>query len=123
MSPRRSLLVVDDDEDIRWSVAQALSEEGYEVAEACHGGAALELLHSGWRPDAILLDMMMPVMDGPTFRREQLKHAELASIPVVVFTANGSAREASERLEATGALAKPVALDELLAMIAEVLSR
>ena len=76
-----SILVVDDDPDIRTSLAEILGDEGYRVAGARNGREALDYLRRRTRPSLILLDMMMPDMDGWLFRREQQKLPELASIP------------------------------------------
>jgi CheY-like chemotaxis protein len=83
-----ALLVVDDDPDIREMLAIALEGEGYAVRCAGNGQEALQTLE-GWRPNAILLDLSMPVMDGLTFRARQLDNERLAAIPVVVLSANG----------------------------------
>ncbi|HYO51868.1 response regulator [Archangium sp.] len=115
MISERTILVVDDDSDIRGSVADALEEEGYRVVCASNGKDALHLLRDErLRPDLILLDMMMPEMDGWAFRGEQRKDAELASIPVVVFTAYGVPSETANQLGAAGFLKKPPRLDDLL---------
>jgi CheY-like chemotaxis protein len=108
------ILVVDDDDDVRSTVAEALEDEGFEVATAANGAEALKLLVDGLFPDAILLDMMMPEMDGWGFRAEQQKRTEIAAIPVVVFTAYGFSREVSEEMGAQGHLRKPLRLADLL---------
>ena len=114
----RSIMVVDDDDDIRRSVADALEEEGYVVSTASMGRDALRLLKdSGVRPDIILLDMMMPDMDGWAFREEQEKDPELASIPIIVFTAYGAPKETAQQLRAAGYLRKPPRLSELLSTV------
>ena len=66
---------------------QLLRGAGYDAVGAPNGQAALDLLRSGIRPRAILLDLMMPVMDGWAFRREQLRDPQLAHIPVIVLSA------------------------------------
>lgn len=108
------VLVVDDDADVRGTVADALAGDGFEVLTAANGLEALNALRDAILPDMILLDMMMPEMDGPAFRAEQLKQPALARIPVVVFTAYGVPRETAERLGAHGYLKKPTRLDDLL---------
>ena len=114
------ILVVDDDADVRGTVAEALDEEGFEVATAENGAAALKMLLAGARPDVILLDMMMPEMDGWAFRAEQQRHPEIAAIPIIVFTAYGVPREIAAQLGAHGFLKKPPRLDELLSAIHQV---
>jgi CheY-like chemotaxis protein len=88
-SPSRRVLIVEDDPAICSSISEALREEGFDVATAAHGRAALELLRTAPRPSAIVLDLMMPVMDGWDFRHEQLRDPALKDIPVVVVTAAG----------------------------------
>src|SRR4051794_23983356 len=82
----RRVLVVDDDVSIRGFLAEALRDEGYEVQTAGNGHDALALLRE-WRPDLILLDLMMPVMDGWAFRTEQRLIPNMADVPVIVLSA------------------------------------
>jgi CheY-like chemotaxis protein len=83
-------LVVEDDETIRESLSDLLRDEGAELVTAANGREALDSLRASTPPDLILLDLMMPVMDGWQFRKEQKKLApELANIPLVVITATG----------------------------------
>lgn len=117
------LLVVEDDRDIRDAVVEILQDEGYEVAAASDGQEALDHLRSGApRPDLILLDLMMPVMSGYQFRQEQLAIPELASIPVLVITADVNARAKVESLKAAGFVQKPLKIQPLLGRVAELLS-
>ena len=89
-APCGGILVVDDDPDIRDSLREVLEDEGYEVATVGNGREALDYLkQASPRPCVILLDLMMPVMDGWQFRREQKLHPEIAEIPLVVITATG----------------------------------
>ena len=83
------VLVVDDDKPVRDALRELLETEGHQVAEAVNGAAALSRLRSGLRPCVILLDLMMPVMDGWDFRSEQLRDSQLKTIPVVIITAAG----------------------------------
>ena len=87
------VLLVEDDASIRESLGETLREEGFDVAMAANGRQALELLRSSSRPSAILLDLMMPVMDGWDFRHEQLHDPSLRDIPVVIVTAVGFSSE------------------------------
>jgi CheY-like chemotaxis protein len=84
-------LVVDDDPDIRDSLREVLEDEGYDVSCVGNGREALDHLQAASpRPCVILLDLMMPVMDGWQFRKEQKKlEPEIANIPLVVITATG----------------------------------
>ncbi len=111
------VLVVDDDDSIREAMSELLVDAGHEVVSAANGKAALDYLRQAPRPPCvILLDLMMPVMDGETFRREQLADPALSRIPVVLLTAAG--RSAAARVPADGVLLKPVTLEDALAAIA-----
>jgi CheY-like chemotaxis protein len=121
MTSDRSILLVDDDPDVRESIGEALEDEGYHVTSASNGKEALRLLKDDHlRPELILLDIMMPEMDGWTFRAEQRKDPELAPIPVLVFTAYGSPKDVAQQLQAAGFLRKPLRLDDLLSAISRV---
>lgn len=80
-------MIVDDDETIRQLLAEILVDDGYNVIEVNEGRAALDYLRREAAPDLILLDLMMPVLDGWSFRQEQLRDPHIARIPVVVMTA------------------------------------
>jgi CheY-like chemotaxis protein len=108
-----AVLIVEDDPDIAETIAMMLTDRGYRTDTAANGREALDRLSRPPRPSLILLDLTMPKMDGREFRRLQLETPELASIPVVVLTADASANRQSE-VSATGWLVKPVALDTLL---------
>ena len=98
-------------------MAQLLTLEGFHAATVANGREALQYLGGSEKPEVILLDLMMPVMDGWEFRAAQLDDAELASIPVVVFSAHHAARQAAGTLGAVTALAKPLDVDELLRVV------
>ena len=103
---RATVLVVDDDHDLREAVVELLEQAGYDAVPVCDGREALDyLLEARKRPSVILLDLMMPVMDGLRFREEQLARAEIADIPIVVMTAHG--RSPAPLLRASGFLRKP----------------
>lgn len=111
----RAVLVVDDDRDVRDTVAEVLQDAGYAVVTAENGRAALALLRGTSRlPSVILLDLMMPTMDGWQFRTEQKKDPRLSPIPIIAFSARGQAGE----LDAAEWLRKPVTLDALLNVVA-----
>jgi CheY-like chemotaxis protein len=118
VAPRPLILVVDDDVDIRNTVAGILEDEGYRVAKAGNGQEALGYLTApdAPRPALILLDMMMPIMDGAAFHERQQQHAQLSAIPVLTFTAFGAPADVSW---AAGRLSKPLRLDALLTMVAK----
>ena len=116
--PGRSILLVEDDPDIREAIHEVLVDEGYDVALADTGLSALERLRGGGRlPDLILLDLMMPVMDGWQFRAEQARHPAWREIPVIVLSAVGNTHEKADSMGALGCLRKPLDIDELLHML------
>jgi CheY-like chemotaxis protein len=116
--PLPIVLVVDDDPDIRDTIAEVLSDEGYPVELASNGREALAVLETDRaKPGLILLDLMMPVLDGWGFMAELQKMPRLAAIPVVVFSAHGANREAIGALGARGFLRKPLQLHELLELV------
>ncbi len=119
---RAHILVVEDDRDIRDSVVEILEDEGYGVSAAGDGLQALELLAAGaQKPDLILLDLMMPRMNGFQFREAQLQHVEHAAIPVAVLTADGNAMEKARTLKADGFLRKPLRIEPLLDVVQRLL--
>ncbi len=109
-----SILVVDDDSDVREAVALSLEDAGHQVATAAHGGEALALLDDGLCPHLILLDLMMPVMDGFEFCARWSADEKLRAIPVVILSADAATQEKARRCGATGFLKKPVKLGQLL---------
>jgi len=116
------VLVVDDESIIRTFLAEGLTDAGYQVLIARDGAEALD---SVWRfhPDAVLLDLLMPVMDGWAFLRERREQPALAAVPVVVLSAAG--REGlhdASALRATAVLPKPLNLDVLSAVLEHVLN-
>ena len=114
------VLVVDDDALIRDTLATALGDEGYMVRVAADGQAALTVCRS-WRPDIIVLDLMMPVMDGPTFRAAQRSIAATAQIPVIVLSAAHDVQRRAAGLDPAAIFTKPFDLGALLDAIATVL--
>jgi len=109
------VLIVEDDEDLREMMAQMLTLEGYEAATAANGREALEYLKEAQTPEVILLDLMMPVMDGWEFRRRQQADPALARVPVIVLSALDPSRAAS--VDAAAFLKKPLDFDHLLALV------
>jgi CheY-like chemotaxis protein len=110
----KSILIVDDDADVREMLSQFFAIEGYRVATAQNGQDALDQLRKGQQTDLILLDLMMPVMDGWQFRVEQQRDPQLAPIPVVVLSAVYNAREKAALLGAVDYMQKPVEFDKLI---------
>lgn len=113
------VLLIEDDPDIRAVMADVLSAEGYCVVEAGDGLEGLERARER-QPDVILLDLMMPKMDGWAFRRAQQADAALAGIPVVVVSAVMADRV--HALRATAHLHKPFDMDELLGVVGRCVS-
>jgi two-component system response regulator MprA len=121
MHDPKTILLIDDDTDTRDVLADALAEEGYRVEVAANGREGLRVLTGEHdRPDAVLLDLMMPEMDGWMFRAEQRKVPALASIPVIAFTAYLLTPDAEEQLGASAILNKPIHLGDLLQTLEKV---
>jgi CheY-like chemotaxis protein len=118
------ILIVDDDADIRFVISELLSDEGYTVAQAANGREALIYLQTAHPlPCVILLDLMMPIMNGFQFREEQLKKPELARVPVLIVTADANAMAKAEALQAAGFIQKPLKIQPLLDTIERLLSQ
>jgi signal transduction histidine kinase len=118
---RRSVLIVEDDHDIRTSLADFLTLEGFEVSTASDGQAALTRLRRGEPPDVVLLDLMMPVMDGWQFRLEQKRDPLLSQVPVIALSANGSPQ--ARAVDAAAFIAKPLDVSVLLSTIERVIAQ
>lgn len=117
---RPTVLVVEDDAGIHDMLDVLLEDEGYIVAHAEHGQAALDYLHSNPPPCCILLDLYMPVLDGWQFHSAQLRDPQLANIPVIVMSAVANALEPLAWFRAAGYLKKPFTLEELLAQLTPI---
>ncbi len=113
LEARSDVLVVDDDADLRRALRNALEPEGYHVALAANGREAWEWLQSAPLPALILLDLMMPVMDGAQFLGLVRTDTRMRSIPVVLATAFGSLAE-PVAAESQGLLAKPFDVEQVL---------
>ncbi len=111
------VLVVDDDGDIRATVMDVLRLKGFAVEGASDGRAALDSLRAGLRPGLVLLDLMMPRMNGWELRAEMAADPELASIPIVVLT-SGADPAGLVGLDAAGVLKKPIRLQTLIETVA-----
>jgi len=113
-----TILIVDDDEAIRDSLGEFLTDEGFVVKTANDGREALNILATGFRPCAILLDLMMPIVSGWDFRAEQLMVPELAGIPVALISGCGfSAASIRAQFPGIEFLDKPVSLPRLLQFV------
>lgn len=119
---RAAILLVEDDEDIRESVKEALEDHDYVVYGAGDGCDALEQLRSmALRPDLVLLDLMMPRMNGAEFCEEIAKVGAWAGIPVILLSADAQIRAKATALRAADYLQKPIRLSVLLETIARTL--
>jgi CheY-like chemotaxis protein len=107
-------MIIDDDPDILEAISLMLEISGYRLVTAEHAGRALDMLRGGLRPALIILDLMMPGMDGWTFRAAQRSDPALAAIPVVILSGNQEAVRRSTDLEVAASLCKPVDGDSLV---------
>ena len=112
------MLVVEDDNDVREMLALLLRGESYDVMTATNGAEALNAMRVR-RPCLVLLDLMMPVMNGWDFRRHQLADPQLADVPVICLTAVFDPARVAEELSVR-CFRKPVALDDVLHEVAAV---
>jgi CheY-like chemotaxis protein len=115
-----SILVVDDDPDILEALSEILESEGFAIKQARNGQEALELLKRG-RTDLILLDLMMPVMDGWEFAGQMRHQPDWAQIPIIVLSADRNVSAKARDLNALGYLAKPFELNDLLKLVQSLL--
>jgi two-component system, chemotaxis family, chemotaxis protein CheY len=112
-----SVLIIEDDDGVSDSLAMMLREEGYFVEVVNNGAAALRRLGERPLPTLILLDLMMPGMDGIDFRQRQLADAELRKIPVIILSARPDVARQAAKLRVDGFLQKPMSFEELLHMV------
>ena len=115
-----NVLVVDDQEAIRDTLQTALDDEGFTVECASNGREALDILER-WQPCVILLDLMMPVMDGWTFREEQRRAGN--TVPIVLLSAAGELDRHQGMLNAAAIIPKPFDLDRVISAIEGVCER
>ena len=115
---RKTVLVVDDDRDARGLLTTVLEGAEYQVLQAGDGAEALRVLakHAA-ECNIILLDLMMPVMNGWDFRRKQRESVDLAGIPVLLMSAGAHMDAASGDMDVVGFMTKPVEADDLLAKV------
>jgi CheY-like chemotaxis protein len=115
------VLVVDDEPTIRELIGEALRESGYDVDTAAHGAEALDRMHRA-RPDAVVLDLMMPRLDGTSFVELMRLNPCFASVPIVLVTATYGAAQVAERIGARACITKPFELDELVEVVRGIVS-
>jgi len=120
----RKILVIEDDSDIRRNMKVLLESEGYEVELACNGKEGLQALETCVDlPALIILDLMMPIMDGFEFRRVQQVSPKISHIPVAIMTANGHLVEKQTRLDASAGIPKPPDIDVVIQVTSEILAK
>jgi CheY-like chemotaxis protein len=112
-----TVFIIEDDVDTREMLAKFLELEGYRVELASNGRQALDRFSDGADACVILLDLMMPVMDGWEFRRQQAQDQRLKAIPTIVVSAAG--RDRMAQIPADAYLSKPVDMDELLSRVSQ----
>ena len=113
----KTVMVIEDDPDCLRAVSRGLKFGGYGVVEATNGLEALRALESGQAPALILLDLMLPVMDGARFLDEQRARPSLAQIPVALFSGERDLARRAVELAVAGYICKPVDLDDLLSTV------
>ena len=115
---KKTILIVEDNVSIREEIVELLEEEGYLAKGIENGQEAMKYLKTtNTLPTLILLDLMMPIMNGWQFRIEQEQDLRLSKIPVIVVTADGHAEQKAAKMNATGWLKKPIDIDTLLKTI------
>lgn len=117
MKPNRNILLVDDSEEHLLLISQFYKANGYALECAKNGQEALDFLKAKegtGLPAFILLDLVMPVMDGYEFRKFQLQDSQLAKIPVVILTSDGQIEKKTMQMGAAGYVKKPVEISRLL---------
>ena len=117
MSQPDTILIVDDNLDMRDAMQLMLETEGYVVVTASDGREALGALSSGLRPCVIVMDLSMPVMNAIEFRQQQLGHRDLADIPFIAYSAVLDVRSRARDLRASGYLEKPTEFQHVLSII------
>jgi CheY-like chemotaxis protein len=119
MTPAERILVIDDDEDIRTVLQEVLAAAGYQVEVARDGAEALAKL-PGAAPPLILLDMMMPNMDGETFLKTLRGTPHMQDALVVVVSGSAGVRQRASTLDVAGCLEKPFELDALMGVVSRL---
>ena len=117
MNDQQRVLVVDDDDDIRTLVCLVLESEGFQAVPARDGLDALDLLKRSAPPTLILLDLMMPRMDGEALVAALRGMPAMSGIPVVIMSGHNNARQKTHALAVSGCLVKPVDLDVLVSTV------
>jgi DNA-binding response OmpR family regulator len=116
MAELAPILIVEDDDDSRVIIASLLSWAGYPIVAARNGEEGLRKARRE-HPCLILLDLAMPIMDGPAFRSKQLADPDIADIPVLCISGIPEAAETSRKLDAIACIQKPIRSEELIATV------
>ncbi len=111
------VLVVDDDAEIRQALTDVLEDEQYSVVCAANGREALDLVDDGLCPEVILLDVMMPVMDGWHFLSARLRHPQLVEIPIIIISAGMEAMHEARKVGVFDVVRKPLHISRLVEQI------
>jgi CheY-like chemotaxis protein len=119
MTGRLDVLIVEDDHDLRVDLAALLEDRGHKVGTAHNGVAALEHCKQKGPPRVMLLDLMMPDMDGWLLRDLMARHPQLADVPIVIMTGMSRHDQEARTLAVTAWLEKPIDLDALYAVLDE----
>lgn len=116
--PKKLVLLIEDDKEIRETLCDLLTDEGFNIASAENGLKALQFLRTEFvLPSIILLDISMPVMGGFEFRKFQLKEEKLARIPTIMLSADANMKDKAAEVGVTQFMRKPIELNELLATL------
>lgn len=122
-APRKKILIVDDDSDVREIFSRTLRQAGYEVQEAGHAlGAVCAMVRAG--ADLVVTDLRMPIMDGLGLVRELKAHEDTRRVPVIAITGHDTpeSRAAAHEAGCVGYLTKPIETDQFLSQIAQFLA-
>ena len=120
MNGKKLVFIVEDDRDVRDSLIDALELNDYAYIAVSNGREGIERLRAlAVKPCLILLDLMMPILDGWGFREAQRGNPELSAIPVIVLTAGASAEQVAAQMGADGFLRKPVRLEDLIEAVSQ----
>jgi CheY-like chemotaxis protein len=113
----RPILVVDDDDDVREMLCAVLSAEGYEAVGAADGVEALQCMRRDGPPSLVVVDLMMPRMDGEDLIRTMTQDPSLADIPIAIMSGQPSVHTAARAIAVNARLGKPLELDDVLAVV------
>jgi CheY-like chemotaxis protein len=111
------VLVIDDDAEIRQALTEILEDENYSVSAASNGKEAIDMVSRGPCPDVILLDVMMPVMDGWHFLSARLAHPRLVEVPIIIISAGIEAEREAKKVGVFEVAKKPLHVDDLIRRI------